>query len=67
ISESRYYITTSNWTPDYFLNTAGVSLTMVSNSDNWADMDSSFQSDWNSPYTIPLFQKYPPLQDRSKK
>merc|ERR1711916_253251 len=60
ISESRYYITTSNWTPDYFLQTAGVSLTMVTGSAVWNDMQRSFEMDWNSQYTIPLFEKYPP-------
>lgn len=60
ITESRYYITTSNWTPDYFIATAGVSLTMVSGSAVWHDMARSFESDWSSPYTVPLFEIYPP-------
>jgi phospholipase D3/4 len=60
ISESRYYITTSNWTPDYFESTAGVSLSMISNMDNWVDMDSTFMADWNSQYTVPIFQRFPP-------
>jgi len=62
ISENRYYITTSNWTPDYFLQTAGVSLTMVSGSKVWSQLEASFQEDWNSEYTVPLFDKYPPLE-----
>jgi phospholipase D3/4 len=61
ISDNGYYISTSNWTPDYFLATSGISLTMVSKTENWREMDASFASDWSSPYTMPLFQKYPPV------
>jgi hypothetical protein len=53
----QYYITTSNWTPDYFEATAGVSLTMISTMDNWQEMDNTFDEDWNSPYTMPIFQR----------
>ncbi len=63
ISDNGYYISSSNFTPDYFLATSGISLTMVSKSSNWRDMDASFASDWNSPYTFPLFEKYPPLKE----
>lgn len=52
VTESAYYITTSNWTPDYFLQTGGISMTIESTEDapsfDWPRMNSIFLYDWNN-------------------
>lgn len=53
VSEKLTYITTSNWTPDYFLNTGGVSATISSERCRQEVLE-IFNRDWNSPYTKSL-------------
>jgi phospholipase D3/4 len=52
VTESAYYITTSNWTPDYFLQTGGISMTIESTEDapsfDWPRMNAIFLYDWNN-------------------
>jgi phospholipase D3/4 len=52
VTETAYYITTSNWTPDYFLQTGGISMTIQSTEDapsfDWPRMNSIFLYDWNN-------------------
>ncbi|XP_077493232.1 5'-3' exonuclease PLD3-like isoform X3 [Amblyomma americanum] len=56
VTDNKAYIGTSNWTPDYFINTAGVGLIM-DQSGNYTSsqpireqLNSVFERDWNSPY-----------------
>lgn len=57
VTDNMAYIGTSNWTPDYFINTGGVAL-VVSQSQNSSypsqpirdQLDAVFLRDWNSEY-----------------
>jgi phospholipase D3/4 len=53
ITDNEAYITTSNWTPDYFLHTGGVSI-CFKNVDFQADVQAIFDRDWNSEYSSVL-------------
>ncbi|CAN7995409.1 unnamed protein product, partial [Ixodes hexagonus] len=57
VTDNKAYIGTSNWSPDYFINTGGVGLIMDqshnSSSPNQPireQMESVFERDWNSEY-----------------
>ncbi|XP_037812840.1 5'-3' exonuclease PLD3-like [Lucilia sericata] len=64
VTDNTAYIGTSNWSGDYFTNTAGVGLVLpdtaeVANNANGTatirtDLLSVFERDWNSPYTRDL-------------
>ena len=53
ITDNEAYITTSNWTPDYFLKTGGVSISFK-NRRFQEDIQSIFDRDWNSKYSTQL-------------
>ncbi|KAK7868202.1 hypothetical protein R5R35_000608 [Gryllus longicercus] len=60
VTDKTAYIGTSNWSGDYFINTAGVGL-VVSESNNESDdnslraqLQSVFERDWNSSYAQPV-------------
>lgn len=53
ITDNEAYITTSNWTPDYFLHTGGVSISFR-NAQFQADVQTIFDRDWNSQYSTLL-------------
>jgi phospholipase D3/4 len=52
VTESTYYITTSNWTPDYFLQTGGISMSIESINQtveyDWPRLNEIFLYDWNN-------------------
>lgn len=61
VTDHHAYIGTSNWSGDYFINTAGIGFiaedTPHSNSSKStirADLASVFERDWNSPYAVNL-------------
>jgi len=58
VTDKLAYITTSNWTPDYFLQTGGVSISFALLLERQQVVE-VFQRDWNSPYTTPI--KYLPF------
>eukprot|EP01088_Endostelium_zonatum_P015831 TRINITY_DN4040_c0_g1_i1.p1 TRINITY_DN4040_c0_g1~~TRINITY_DN4040_c0_g1_i1.p1 ORF type:complete len:419 (-),score=89.24 TRINITY_DN4040_c0_g1_i1:52-1308(-) len=53
VTDKQSYVGTSNWSADYFINTAGMSS-------NWfseplrAKVAGAFERDWNSPYTATI-------------
>eukprot|EP01125_Pyxidicula_operculata_P005832 TRINITY_DN2035_c0_g1_i2.p1 TRINITY_DN2035_c0_g1~~TRINITY_DN2035_c0_g1_i2.p1 ORF type:complete len:235 (+),score=26.46 TRINITY_DN2035_c0_g1_i2:647-1351(+) len=53
VTDSEAYITTSNWTPDYFLQTGGVSITL-SESTSKSIVEEIVRRDWLSQYTLDL-------------
>lgn len=57
-TESTIYITTSNWTPDYFLFTGGTSLSIKGPICSTLDVGDVWDRDWTSDYTVPI-DKYP--------
>jgi phospholipase D3/4 len=54
ITESQIYVTTSNWTPDYFLFTGGVSVTILGNGNGQQIVKDIWDRDWNSEYSHPV-------------
>ncbi|XP_068151158.1 5'-3' exonuclease PLD3 [Drosophila tropicalis] len=56
VTDRAAYIGTSNWSGDYFTNTAGIGLTLRETHDTESgqnirqDLQSVFDRDWNSPY-----------------
>ncbi|KAH6924358.1 hypothetical protein HPB50_016311 [Hyalomma asiaticum] len=57
VTDNKAYIGTSNWTPDYFINTGGVGLIMDQSGNNETlsqpiteQLNAVFERDWNSPY-----------------
>jgi len=60
VTDKLYYITTSNWSPDYFLNTAGASITIRTIDVTWRRMNAIFIYDWtNERYTYWLRSLFP--------
>jgi len=53
VTEQALYMTTSNWTPDYFLYTAGVSVNSFCSTTTKA-VQILFDRDWFSPYSSPI-------------
>ena len=68
VTDKTAYIGTSNWSADYFTNTAGIALVVEEVCDQHLDdchgdrnstsiraqLESIFMRDWNSPYAVPL-------------
>lgn len=63
VTDNVAYIGTSNWTPDYFVDTAGIGFVLQESStfDQNETMDSVrkdlarvFDRDWNSQYAVDL-------------
>ncbi|PAV58914.1 hypothetical protein WR25_08901 [Diploscapter pachys] len=59
VTESSAYIGTSNWSPDYWMYTAGIGLVIRNDDTSQSSklvqqLSSIFERDWNSTYTIPL-------------
>lgn len=68
VTDKTAYIGTSNWSADYFTNTAGIALVVEDVCDQHLDdchgdrnstsiraqLESIFMRDWNSPYAVPL-------------
>lgn len=62
VTERTAYIGTSNWSGDYFINTAGIGLILQDNkhernesvSTIRSDLASVFERDWNSMYAVEL-------------
>ncbi|KAG6454295.1 hypothetical protein O3G_MSEX008620 [Manduca sexta] len=58
VTDRAAYIGTSNWSGDYFTNTAGVALVLedegLNTTDVRRDLQAVFERDWNSPYAVPL-------------
>lgn len=53
VTESTAYIGTSNWSGDYFTNTAGVAfIARNSSSSIRNDLESIFERDWNSEFAV---------------
>ncbi len=52
VSDSRTYITTNNWNADYFVNTGGVSISMI-NDDIQSQAKKIYDRDWYGPTTYP--------------
>ena len=57
ITDKVTYISTSNWTPDYYLGFAGFDWTIQNDGLNSVHdtLLQVFERDWNSPYVVPLF------------
>ncbi|MFH4977180.1 hypothetical protein AB6A40_003889 [Gnathostoma spinigerum] len=53
VTDQVAYVGTSNWVGDYFVNTAGVGVTLISE-ERVSLLEAIFQRDWNSPFTKPL-------------
>ena len=60
VTDKTAYIGTSNWSGDYFVNTAGVGLVVgkVKNGTSAVrdQLQAVFERDWNSPYTRRLHE-----------
>lgn len=64
VTESTAYIGTSNWSGDYFTNTAGIGLVMedsvhernTTQSTIRSDLAAVFERDWNSLYAVDLIK-----------
>ncbi|KAL4716073.1 hypothetical protein ACJJTC_013850 [Scirpophaga incertulas] len=62
VTDRAAYIGTSNWSGDYFVNTAGVAFVYEDNAhfyqnattDIRKDLQEVFERDWSSPYAVPL-------------
>lgn len=62
VTDATAYIGTSNWSGDYFTDTAGIGLVLHDNSINRngseqtirSDLASVFERDWNSAYAVDL-------------
>ncbi|KAI8421877.1 hypothetical protein MSG28_009809 [Choristoneura fumiferana] len=60
VTDRTAYIGTSNWSGDYFVDTAGVAFVMQENhgsnvtQDIRKELQDVFYRDWNSPYALPL-------------
>lgn len=62
VTDNAAYIGTSNWSGDYFVDTAGVGLAITPTLTNKKknplpirdQLQSVFERDWNSPYAKPL-------------
>lgn len=60
VTDRTGYIGTSNWSGDYFVDTAGVAFVMQENhganvtQDIRKQLQDVFDRDWNSPYALPL-------------
>lgn len=60
VTDKAAYIGTSNWSEDYFTNTAGVGLIIKQNSTNLRrrpiqkQLKTLFERDWNSKYSVNL-------------
>lgn len=55
VTDNKAYIGTSNWTPGYFINTAGVGLIVDQSANSSSQpireqLNAVFERDWNSPY-----------------
>lgn len=53
VTDNTAYIGTSNWSGDYFIDTAGIGLVMSSFAPNGtivSDLQAIFERDWNSKY-----------------
>jgi phospholipase D3/4 len=64
VTEEYAYVGTNNWTEDYFTNTGGLSYTFK-NPQIVNDIQSRFDRDWNSPYSIPLDELLKMVSNRS--
>lgn len=53
VTDNEAYITTSNWSPDYFLHTGGVSISFTDKTFLDA-VQTIFDRDWESAYTTDL-------------
>ncbi|KAI5646069.1 phospholipase D3-like [Phthorimaea operculella] len=64
VTDKTAYIGTSNWSGDYFVDTAGVAFVLTDNKheaitgnfsqDIRRDLQEVFERDWTSPYAVPL-------------
>jgi phospholipase D3/4 len=63
VTDKTAYIGTSNWSGDYFVDTAGVAFVFQDDShgmfqnitqDIRKDLQEVFERDWTSPYAVPL-------------
>lgn len=63
VTDNTAYIGTSNWSADYFINTAGIGLILEENehfelnettSSLRKDLNDVFDRDWNSQYAVDL-------------
>jgi phospholipase D3/4 len=64
VTDETAYIGTSNWSGDYFINTAGIGLVMsdyrphnrntTQSTDVRTDLANIFMRDWNSQYAVDL-------------
>ncbi|XP_074147132.1 5'-3' exonuclease PLD4 isoform X2 [Sminthopsis crassicaudata] len=70
VTEKKAYLGTSNWSKDYFTNTAGVGLVINQSSSDpqhsaptiQGNLKSIFERDWQSPYAVSL-EELPGQQD----
>lgn len=69
VSDKAAYIGTSNWSGDYFEDTAGVAIIMQEPDNQDAEtnvtevgmrqqLQQVFERDWDSPYAVPLIKGY---------
>lgn len=68
VTDRTAYIGTSNWSGDYFINTAGIGLVLQDNEDHHiehnetkpatirSDLAAVFERDWNSMYAVDLLK-----------
>ncbi|EEC05250.1 conserved hypothetical protein [Ixodes scapularis] len=61
VTDNKVYIGTSNWSPDYFINSGGVGLIMDQSHNSSSprqpireQLESVFKRDWDSEYAYPL-------------
>ncbi|XP_055635185.1 5'-3' exonuclease PLD3-like isoform X2 [Toxorhynchites rutilus septentrionalis] len=55
VTDNTAYIGTSNWSGDYFIDTAGIGMIMSSSPSNGTivqDLQAVFERDWNSEYAV---------------
>lgn len=65
VTDNGLFIGTSNWTPDYFINTCGTSVviepniegSLISNGTIISDMQQLFERDWSSDYSSEISNK----------
>ncbi|KAL1130822.1 hypothetical protein AAG570_012063 [Ranatra chinensis] len=54
VTDNIAYVGTSNWSGDYFTNTAGLGVIIEGNSDIRDQLEAVFLRDWNSEFAFPL-------------
>lgn len=54
VTDEDAYVSNNNWTADYFLTTAGITM-VIQNDEIIAQLSAIFERDWNSEYAHDTF------------